>query len=75
MAGARQLSPPDDRGAVAIVTAAAGERRHAVRLLAHGRERTVMEGTGDPLWDDPIGPPALADDGQWLLAVAQPLMA
>jgi hypothetical protein len=68
----RQLSAPDDRGAVAIVTAAAGERRYAVRLLADGRERTVIEGTGDPLWDDPIGAPALSGDGQWLLAVAQP---
>jgi hypothetical protein len=43
-----------------------------VRLLADGRERTVIEGTGDPLWDDPIGAPALSGDGQWLLAVAQP---
>lgn len=69
----RQLSAPDDRGAVAIVTTGEGERRYAVRVLADGGERTVIEGTGDPLWDDPIGPPALSDDGQWLLAVAQPL--
>ena len=69
----RQLSAPDDHGAIAIVTSAAGERRYAVRLLADGHERTVVEGTGDPLWDDPIGPPALSDDGQWLLAVTQPL--
>lgn len=71
-APARQLSTPDDRGAVAVLTAAAGERRYALRLLADGRGRTVTEGIGDPLWDDPIGPLALSSDGRWLLAVAQP---
>ena len=66
-----QLSPPDPRGAVAILTPAAGERRYAVRLLADGRQRTLLEGAGDALWDDPVGPPVLSDDGRWLLAVAQ----
>jgi len=68
-----QLSPPDRHGAVAIVTHAAGERRYAVRLIANGRDHVVLDGIGDPLWDEPLGPPALSDDGRWLLAVTQPV--
>lgn len=67
-----QLSAPDRRGAVAIVTSGQGERRYAVRLLVDGHEHPVLDGAGDPLWDAPIGPLALSNDGQWLLAVTQP---
>ena len=66
-----RLSPPDRHGAVAIVTGAAGERRYAVCLLANGRDHVVLDGIGDPLWDEPLGPLALSDDGRWLLAVTQ----
>lgn len=66
-----QVSPPDPQGAVGIVTPAASEGRYAVRLLAEGRQRDLLEDSGDALWDDPVGPPVLSDDGRWLLAVSQ----
>jgi hypothetical protein len=66
-----QLSAPDQRGAVALVTNAPRDGRYALRRLVDGHARAVLEGVGDPLWDAPIGPLALSDDGQWLLAVTQ----
>jgi hypothetical protein len=67
-----QLSAPDRRGAVAIVTNGPGESRYAIQLLLDGQEHRILSGAGDPLWDAPVGPLALSDNGQWLLAVTQP---
>lgn len=68
-----ETSPPDASGAVAVLTAAEGERRHALRLLAANRApRILREGPGEPLWDRPVSALALSADGQALAFVAQP---
>jgi len=65
-------SPPDATGAVAVLTAAEGERRHALRLLAPSRApRVLREAPGEPLWDRPVSALALSADGQRLAFVAQ----
>jgi hypothetical protein len=65
-------SPPDGSGSVAVLTAAPGERRHALRLLSADRgPRTLHEGSGEPLWDRPVSALALSADGRRLAFVTQ----
>ena len=67
-----ETSPPDAAGAVVVLTAAEGERRHALRLLAANRApRLLREGPGEPLWDRPVSALALSSDGRRLAFVSQ----
>lgn len=67
-----ETSPPDASGAVAVLTPAEGERRHALRLLVPGSgPRLLREGLGEPLWDRPVSPLALSADGRRLACVVQ----
>ena len=67
------VSNPDDQGAVAVLTPAAGERRHAIHLLHPERPaRLLLEGDGEALWDHPVSNMALSADGRYLAMVRQP---
>ncbi len=65
-------SQPDASGSVAVLTAAPGERRYALRLLSAARgPRTLREASGEPLWDRPVSALALSADGRRLAFVTQ----
>ena len=67
------LSPPDAQDAVAFISASSGwTRGFSVGLMAHGEERHLFSGSGDPLWDHAISPLALAPGGGRLAFVVQP---
>lgn len=67
-----EVSNPDDAGAVCVLTAADGDRRHAIRLLhPHRPPRIVRLAPGEPLWDRPVSGMALSADGSRLALVVQ----
>lgn len=66
------VSPPDRQGAVVVLTPGRGDRTNALRYLAPGQPaRVLRESPGDPLWDRPVSPLALSDNGRRLAFVAQ----
>ena len=66
------VSNPSRNGGLAVLTAAQGDRRHAIWLLQPNADsRQILEGVGDPLWDHPMSAMALSPNGRRLAFIAK----
>jgi hypothetical protein len=66
------VSNPSRNGGLTVLTAAQGDRRHAIWLLEPNADsRQILEGAGDPLWDHPMSAMALSPNGRRLAFIAK----